>query len=328
MLYSFCSLAKCIDGAEPVAGLTFDARGSLYGTTYGGGSHCLPGGCGVVFKLAKNADGSWSEAVLHSFCGSNCGRGQYPSCKVVFDREGNLYGTTAGGGAGGGTVFQLTPKSDGSWSEKDLHYFTGGNDGANPVAGLIVDTAGNLYGTASGGGSHGSGVAVELSPDAKGSWKEKVLHSFWYNGRDGAGPLASLIVDASGSLYGTTSGGGTAKLGTVFKLTPGAGGNWTESILQDFAGLDSGYDPVADLILDSAGNLYGTTLGGGGGYGLVFKLASKPKGRWKETMLRQFFDRPGAYPRAGVILDSAGNLYGTTSGDNTTNFGSVFEITP
>jgi uncharacterized repeat protein (TIGR03803 family) len=339
VLYSFCSHTNCGDGAQPAAGVVFDLAGNLYGTTsFGGGAH----GGGTVFKLAPNADGSWRESVLYSFCPRNCRDGAFPFASLIFDRAGNLYGTTYQGGAhGSGTLFQLVPNADGSWRESVLHSFcsrTNCGDGAFPPASLIFDQAGNLYGTTWRGGALDQGTVFKLTRNADGSWRESVLHSFCSrtNCGDGTGPEAGLVFDPAGNLYGTTSSGGALDQGTVFKLTPSADGNWRESVLHSFCSRTNcgdGAQPVADLVLDPAGNLYGTTFAGGdqgcyqgGGCGVVFKLTPNSNGGWKEAVLHTFADHPGASPFAGLILDRAGNLYGTSSGFTT--FGSVFEITP
>jgi uncharacterized repeat protein (TIGR03803 family) len=325
------------DGSRPGASLIFDQAGNLYGTTEFGGAH----GLGTVFKLAPNADGSWRESVLHSFCPTNCGDGEYPDTSLIFDQAGNLYSTTASGGAHEfGTVFQLVPNADGSWRESVLYSFcsrTNCCDGVGPFASLIFDQAGNLYGTTSAGGAHGGGIVFKLAPNADGSWRESVLYSFCSrtNCGDGQEPWASLIFDQAGNLYGTTNlGGGALGGGTVFKLAPNADGSWRESVLHRFCSrtnCSDGTGPYAGLVFDLAGNLYGTTFAGGdqelclaSGCGVVFKLTPNSKGGWNERVLHTFADRPGASPRGGLIFDPAGNLYGTSSGSTT--FGSVFEI--
>ncbi len=311
------------DGSLPAASLVFDAAGNLYGTTSAGGGACY---CGTVFKLTPNQDGSWTESVLYSFMGGSDGGG--PVASLIFDSAGSLYGTTAGGGSfGNGTVFKLTPNRDGSWTESVLYSFMGGSDGGGPVASLIFDSAGSLYGTTAGGGSFGNGTVFKLTPNRDGSWTDSVLYSFM-GGSDGGDPVASLIFDSTGSLYGTTAGGGSLGNGTVFKLTPNRDGSWTEQVLHGFSYKDGEY-PSAGLILDAAGNLYGTTaMGGAYGVGVAFEMRLKPSGKWGYRVLHSFADRPGALVLAGLTIDAAGNLYGTTCGDGTRTHGSVFEITP
>jgi uncharacterized repeat protein (TIGR03803 family) len=251
------------DGWSTYAGLTLDGDGNLYGTSVvGGGCHGLQFGCGTVFKLTPHSDGSWTESVLYSFCQlANCADGLEPYGGLIFDGAGNLYGTTATGGAsGGGVVFKLTPNSDGSWTETVLQTL-GGDHGGGPYASLIFDAAGNLYGTTSGGGvrSGDVGTVFELVPNSDGSWTEHILHLFT-GGKDGAAPYAGLIFDVAGNLYGTTAeGGGDGNGGTVFQLTLGSNGKWVESILSRFS---PGANPYAGLAFDTAGNLYGTTVHG------------------------------------------------------------------
>jgi uncharacterized repeat protein (TIGR03803 family) len=273
------------DGAQPHSELIVDNAGNLYGTTvYGGNLFCtnvgLPNGCGVVFKLTRKTNG-WSETILHSFSG---GDGAYPVGGLVFDHAGNLYGTASSGGNlncdaphGCGTVFKLTPNSDGSWSETVLYSFSGEPDGFGPNATLVFDVAGNLYGTtASGGLFQGDGIVFELKPNSDGTWTEQILHRFVKS--DGSNPAAKLTFDAAGNLYGTTTTGGPFGSGTVFKLAPNGDGNWTENVLHSFSVTD-GSDPLGGVVFDSAGNLYGTTSMGGsirdcsGRCGLVYKLS-------------------------------------------------------
>ncbi len=226
VLHSFCSQPNCADGDYPTAGLIFDAAGNLYGTTYAGGAYGAYGP-GTVFELTPAAGGGWTEKVLHSF-DNDCTDGASPYASLIFDAAGNLYGTTSrrrllpacDAGEGCGTVFELTPTAGGGWTEKVLHSFGNGTDGANPDCDLIFDAAGNLYGTTIYGGTYSYGTVFELTPAGGGNWTEKVLHNFNRNGTDGICPYAGLIFDAAGNLYGTTSLGGTFGVGTVFELTP------------------------------------------------------------------------------------------------------------
>jgi len=321
------------DGANPQGGLVFDPAGSLYGTTMFGGmspTNCGRSGCGTVFKLTPNKDGSWTEKVLYNFCLlTDCSDGVFPrNASLIFDTAGNLYGTTDGINNGkSGVVFKLTPNSDGSWTEEVLHTFTDSPDGSLPD-GLIFDTAGNLYGTTELGGV-GVGTVFELTPNSDGSWTESLLYSFT-GSPDGAIPLAGVIFDAAGNLYGTTSNGGASGQGTVFKLTPNSNGSWTESTLYSFTGRKDGAMPLAGLAFDPAGNLYGTTvLGGSKDWGVTFMLAPNSNG-WGESVLHNFEDHPAAAPQATMIFDATGNLYGTTSNNynNSRGKGAVFELTP
>jgi uncharacterized repeat protein (TIGR03803 family) len=284
---------------------------------------------GAVFKLTPNNDGSWKGKVLHSFNGTD---GFYPRAGLAFDSAGNLYGTTS---SFTGTVFKLTPNGDGSWKEKVLHLFKG-PDGLFPDAGLIVDSVGNLYGTTSAGGvsacENGCGLVFELTPKGDGTWKEKVLHLFNHEGKDGFQPEAGLIFDPAGNLYGTTVGGGPNNAGIVFELSPNGSGGWKEKVLHSFdPNHGDGYQPYAALTFDSAGNLYGTTaIGGTHGFGTVFKLVPTGSGSWKESVLHSFDlnGKGGSSPNAGLIFDSVGSLYGTTAGGGTHGFGTVFRLTP
>jgi len=336
------SFGKRTDGNTPHAGLVGDGADNLYGTTAAGGIH----GRGTVFELTPTEGGDWTETVLHSFKGAP--DGQQPEGVLILDVAGNLYGTTEEGGIyggiySGGTVFELSPRQGGGWTETVLHSFGNGTDGAGPRAGLIFDADGNLYGTTSFGGIHGAGTAFELSPREGGGWTETVLHSFG-NGTDGGNPHAGLIFDAAGNLYGTTALGGIHGscgygCGTVFELSPRQGGGWRETVLHSFNNNGSdGYHPRADLIFDAAGNLYGTTSKGGSyfcydgrsyGCGTVFELSPRQGGGWRETVLHSFDknELEGYYPYAGLIFDAAGNLYGTTNAGGVPHgAGAVFEL--
>ncbi len=321
VLHSFGNGA---DGTQPDAGLIFDATGNLYGTTSGGGIHNY----GTVFKLTPGQGGGWTETVLHSFGNGEDGRTPYAG--LIFDAAGSLYGSTYYGGIhGAGSVFELTPTGTGDWSEKVLYSFGRGTDGQWPYASLIWGDAGNLYGTTGGGGIHGYGTVFELTPTGGGDWSEKLVQSLG-RGTHGHYPQASLIRDASGNLYGTTDSGGIHDLGTVFELTPNNDGGWTQLVLHHFGHGTDGSRPDGGLTWDAAGNLYGTTSTGGvHNDGTVFELTPNGDGGWTENRLYDFdygSGADGALPHVGLIWDAAGNLYGTTSGDNTHGPGTVFEI--
>ncbi len=264
------------DGASP-SGVIRDATGNLYGTTHNGGSGCAEyGGCGVVFKLSKTG----KKTVLYRFTGAG---NAFPDSGLIQDAKGNLYGSTFFYfDDAGGSVFKLSPEANGQWKEKVLYLFTGQSDGDMPGGGLIEDTKGNLYGTASAGGDiycqspNGCGVVFKLSSTGKGT----VLYSFT-GGSDGANPSGGVIRDAKGSFFGVTSeGGGTgcndSGCGTIFKFNQA--GN--ETVLFSFAGANGEPDTPNGVIEDSKGNLYGTTFYGGDlscgqngyGCGVVFKL--------------------------------------------------------
>lgn len=310
------------DGYAPTAAVIFDKAGSLYGTTFYGGAY----NSGTVFKLTPPSvpGGAWAESVIYSF-GLQAGDGVGPN-GLNFGRDGSLYGTTVYGGLFGvGTGFQLKQASNGSWTEKILYTFTGSSDGSEPMYGggsLISDVKGNLYGETVFGGS-GNGVVFELSPPTTPSepWAETVLHQFLSSG-DGLGPKGGLAFDSAGNLYGTTSGGGGSGFGTIFQLSPVADGTWSENILYSFSGGSDGAAPWSSLVLDKSGNLYGTTLAGGGyALGTLFELTPPiaPGGLWTETILHAFRATilDGVDPNAGVTFRN-GVLYGTTQfGGNT-----------
>ncbi len=323
------------DGSNPGGGaLIFDGQGNLYGATFiGGKGDCNGYGCGVAFELIPNADGSWKEKVLHWFTSAV---GVDPVATLIFDTAGNLYGTTTDWSfsfTGPGVIFELTPNSNGTWTESVLHTFDT-TDGYNPGAGVVFDPAGNFYSTTLYGGTYGEGVIYQMTPNSNGTWTENVLYSFT-GGQDGWRPQPGVIRDAAGNLYGVTLFGSNSGCfdgfgcGTVFRLAPNQDGTWTESTLYAFKGGKDGGNPWAGLALDGAANLYGTTdQAGAYGCGVVFKLTPTSHGPWKEKVLQTFANKPACGSLGTLILDSAGNLYGTTPGDGSTTFGSVFEITP
>jgi hypothetical protein len=313
----------------------------------------------VTLMLAASALAQYSETVLHTFTGGK--DGAIGGLNLVADSSGNLYSTTSDGGnksascgvntgvPGCGVVFKLSRDGDGAWKERVLYTFTGGKDGGVPFGGVILDSAGNLYGATYAGGdttSHncvgnsglppGCGVVFKLTRDGNGVWEETVLYTFTGD-RDGARPNIRLILDSSGNVYGTTTlGGGTycfgqLGCGVVFKLKSAAKAPWKESVLYAFKGTSDGLLPLAGLTLDSRGNLYGDTYYGGDqsvtcqgtvGCGVVFKLTPTRKGQWTQTVLYAFTGgADGATPLFYVTLDSRGNVYGSTiyGGDTTSS---------
>ena len=280
--------------------------------------------------LAARSAHAQTESVLYTFCSIGapqyCYDGAQPTGNLVLDSHGNLYGTTTWGGSevAGGTVFKVTP----SGTETVLHGFDGaggGPDGYNPYfAGVVFDKAGNLYGATDLGGADRAGTVFELSPTGT----ETVLHTFAYNDAGGTGPLAGVILDKAGNIYGTTATGGTGNngygYGTVFKITP----TGTYTVLYSFTGgTDSCFPQNAALVLGKKGFLYGTTSGEScSSFGTVFKLS--PAGTM--TVLHTFVnDRAdGLDPKAGLVLDKAGNLYGTTYFGGANASGTVFIVTP
>jgi uncharacterized repeat protein (TIGR03803 family) len=290
------------DGQIPHGDLTLDKAGNLYGATlYGGGYGTCNAPyfqhCGTVFKLSvpKQKGGKWTEKVLHSFKGGAAGKksgdGANPNGGLVLDSTGAIYGTTyyggnevgeCDGGVGGtgcGIVFafQLPKKKGDAWTEKQLHVFSGGNDGGQPSAGVILDAEGALYGVAGGGNASGGGIVFRLTA-AGGKWMKTMLH--WFSDSDTGPPLSGLTFDPAGSLFGTTIGGDSSPKGTVFELAAGSGrlDLWREAGLYSFKGPPDGWHPTASLIVDSLGALYGTTQWGGagqscqGGCGTVFEV--------------------------------------------------------
>jgi hypothetical protein len=304
---------------NPGGPLLLDSSGNLYGTTAYGGLLSE----GVVYELVPDATGEWALKSLHTF-GQHLD-GAAPNGGLIFDAAGSIYGTTSVGGTySTGTVFQLIPQSNGHWTEKLLHQFGNATDGQYPSGGVIFGTDGNLYGTTSYGGfyasngSHG-GTVFELIPQSNGTWKEKILHNFG-NSTDGNQPANLISFDGSGNLYGITQTGGAYNLGTAYQLVPQPDGSWKENILHNFGNGTDGYYPNG-VTLDSAGNLYGTTESGGiyaetcayNKGGTLFELLPSSSGAWTEQSLHSFCQgTDGAQPFAGVTLDSAGNLYGTT----------------
>lgn len=307
VLYAFCSLPNCQDGADPITGLVFDTQGNLYGTTFKGGDH----GAGTVFRLAPNGN----ETVLHSFA-AYPNDGVVPDGGLVIDAQGNLYGTTGSGGSfGHGTVFVVTQGG----AETVLYSFLGSpSDGIAPTGDLLLDSQGDLYGTTVGGGAYGYGTVFRLTT----SGNESVLYSFAGSPSDGAAPTGGLIADEQGNLYGTTSVGGPydcsnyigSGCGTVFQLTPSG----TETVLYSFANSPDGATPMAGLVDDGHGNLYGTTQYGGSnavncgsyGCGAVFRVTLTGI----ETLLYSFTGNADGFdPVASLVFDPQGALLGTTS---------------
>jgi uncharacterized repeat protein (TIGR03803 family) len=357
VIYSFCSLANCADGSQPLSNVIMDAQGNIYGTTSYGETD---------FKL----DPGGTLTVLYTYCpigGKTCTDGSHSG--LVRDPAGNLYGTTdRGGNYNQGTVFELS--SDGTLT--NLYAFHGNTDGLIPEAGLLRDSAGNLYGTTfeggkyyagtvyivdptgkkrnmhnfgatptdgaypgavvpvmdrlgnlygttQAGGTHGDGTVFEIT--AAGA--ESVLYNFGATTTDGINP-AGLAIDSQGDLYGATTSGGTYGEGTVFRVTH----NGTEAVIHNFQnnGTD-GYTPYAPVVRDASGNLYGVTYSGGlNGFGTVFEVDASGV----ETILHAFADNgsDGMNPAGGLLLDSAGNLYGTTQYGGAHRSGTVFEVAP
>jgi uncharacterized repeat protein (TIGR03803 family) len=351
------------DGSYPGGGVIIDAAGNLYGTTsYGGNGPCkLLGyvvGCGVVYELSPPTQkgGQWTYAILYNFQGGN--DGDFPNGDLVFDAKGNLYGATQFGGGKGttcnilfggqcGTVFMLSPpkQKGGKWTEKVLHSFAGGTDGANPNGRLLLHGKGSIYGTTTTGGNQGCksdsgvgcGTAFKLAPPSRkgGGWTETFLHVFG-GIPDGGFPTAGMVFHNNGDLYGTsqTGGGGNFPSGTVFQLSHHLDGTWKERVLYSFQDGNDGGWPEAVPTFGASGSLYGTAAEGGTvGGGTVFRFQPTGKG-WELSVLYTFTGPPdGSWPASSLIFDAAGSLYGTTqySGTGTCGrygCGTVFEVGP
>jgi hypothetical protein len=304
-----------------------DTVGNLYGVTIAGS-----GNSGTVFQLSPSG-GSWIETTLFAFP-ANGAIGIDPYGDLVIDSVGNIYGTTFYGGrygnnSKGGTAWRLSPQPGGGWTFKVLHHFGNGIDGNGPYAGMILDAAGNLYGTTVSGGNLGFGTAFELIPQADGTWKEKILHNFGTS-TDGQGPRAKLTFDAAGNLYGTTVSGGRYSLGTAFELVPQGNGTWTQKFVHHFGNGTDGAYVYSNVVFDPNGNLYGTTFlgGGGSGGGIVFELVPQANGLWTEKIVHRFGSgTDGNGPLGDVTFDAAGQLFGTTIGGGTNQGGTVWKIT-
>jgi len=330
VLYSFTGGS---DGWQPLSDLTIDGAGNLYGTTSRGGS----AGYGTVFELKRTRDG-WKEQVLYNFTGK--GNGELPQTGLIFDRAGNLYGTTPG------NVFELSPNAHGGWTQTVLYTFNN-SDGDFPAGDLAFDEKGNLYGANSQGGTgvyvcnqNGCGTVFELMPQAGGSWTETTIHVFDPNSSDGAVPSSGVVLDSAGNVYGMTLYGGTGTCnggingnngcGTIYELTPGSAGNWTETIPYSFVqGCALGIRPSGGFFLDKAGHLRGTSQAGGDGFGTVFELRRSQKNGWRQSALHLFYGNPdGTSPVGRLAVDTDGDLFGVTSSGGANRNGIVLELRP
>lgn len=268
-----------------------------------------------------------TETVLYTFTGTPDGSAPYSG--LVRDKKGNLYGMTGGGGTTGlGCVYELSPASGGGWTETVLHSFSSnGVDGYSPGGGLTIDSKGNLYGTTIFGGTHVLGTVFELSPSPGGEWTETILYNFT-GGTDGGSPqYGNPVFDKKGNLYAAAQQGGTYGYGVAFELSPSSSGEWTETVLHNFAdnATDGGY-PIA-VVFDAKGNLYGTTAQGGSGRGTAFELSPSPDGGWTETIIHNFADdsTDGGVPLAGVVRRGS-DLYGTTEHGGSYSLGTVYRL--
>jgi uncharacterized repeat protein (TIGR03803 family) len=351
VLYNFTGLT---DGGGPGGRLTFDSKGNLYGVAAIGGnlSGCFGQGCGVVYELSPSGSG-WVETVLYNFNGGT--DGLEPSAGVVFDAKGNLYGVTSWGGPntcwGGqncGIVYKLSPDSDGTWTETIIHTFTGKFDGGEPYGQLSIDSRGNLYGTAPGGGNltacapNGCGVIFRMAPSSGGTFTFSRLYAF--NNTLGANPTGYLTFDKAGNIYGNAFQGGKTGsgcpftyCGVTFELVRQSNGTWKYAPLYSFTGGSDGANPENGVTLDSSGNIYGTAsyggqqLCGGSGYspgcGTAFEITAASGGKRTFNLIYSFSGFDGEIPNGSLLLDSSGNLFGTTV-VGFTGFGNIIELSP
>jgi uncharacterized repeat protein (TIGR03803 family) len=314
------------DGTSPSGQLAQDSTGNLYGSAEGGFY-----GNGVVYELSPTKNGTWTQKVLHNFAGGSDGWG---SGEVSLDSAGNVYGITNGEGTTYcGTLYKLSPSATGVWTENIIHEFCSSpTDASTPAGPIIIDAAGNIYGTSIGGGANGGGTVYRFSPTAGGAWTEDILYSFTFRGAGGSTPGSRLLLDSSGNIYGTTSLGGNLDCnnggygpqdgcGVVFQLTPASDGTWTENVLYTFAATNSLIEyPQTGLLMDSAGNLYGVQ----GDNVTLFQLQPSAQGQWTFNVLSSSNSIEGE-----LAMDSSGNLYGETPGVNncvSAQCGSVFEL--
>lgn len=342
------------DGGLPHGNLIIDSKGNLYGTAYLGGNQysCAGGPCGVVYELSK-VNGAWQETVLHNFGAP--GDGMYPQAGVVMDKQGNLYGTTNVGGISGGcntdgfggygcgTVYELSPSGNGTWTETILYAFTGASDGGFPYSSLAIDKSGNLYGTTNVYGANagygcngdGCGTIYELTPGESG-WTFNTLYNFT-GSSDGGNPVAGLILDSAGNLYGTTPADGPYYYGAAFQLHP-ANGAWTEETLYTFTGQADGGTPDAALVAKGT-TFYGTTSSGGTGTGcglfgaypcgVIFTLTPSKSG-WTENVIYSFTGGDdGGEPQTSVTLAPTGKILGGAALiGGAHGLGTIYEILP
>ena len=312
VIYNFTG--KGSDGATPYGGPILDGSGNLYGTTNLGGTL----GSGTIYRLSPHGS-SWTHTTLYSLEGGADGAGPGFGSLALLDGKA-LFGTTEGGGFFG-TAFGVcacTPR------ESVLHSFGTGTDGTEPVGGLVLDKAGNFYGTTLLGGAYGNGTVFGAKRSGS-HWTEKVLYSFT-GGDDGTSPPAGVTLDAHGNLFGTTSLGGVNGGGVVYELSH-SGSSWVQTVLYSFQGLEDGQNPVGGVVVDAAGNLYGTTFDGGiNGGGTVYEL-SPSAGGWKFAVLYSFTGGYGG-PYNKLTLDATGNIYGFTNAEGANGLGSVFKLTP
>ena len=334
VLYDFPAYLN--DGAAPNGGPILDSLGNLYGMTTDGGQYH----CGVVYELTP-AMGTWNETIIYPFC-SHPNDVFGPFDNLTLDARGSLYGAAR-------DTFELSRGPEGSWAESILHYFNGENgDGESATAAVILDKNGNIYGTTLGGGGSrlcpvddGCGTVYELSPvanDPQVDWNRRILYAFGQDSGDGQFPGvdAQLAMDEAGNIFGTTVQGGPnicgeVNCGIVFELSRNSTGRWIKRTIYSFMSGAGGYGPEGGVVIDKAGNLFGTAGAGGSpncGCGVIYRLSRAQNGGWQYTVLHTFVGSDGAFPSANMIFDSEGNLYGSTETAGPAGYGVVFELTP
>lgn len=345
VLYSFTGEPD----AQYPNGVIADKSGNLYGVVAGGQGNCFSSGCGFVYQLAPVAGGGWNKTNLYAFTGGN--DGGYPSAKLATDAKGTLYGTTLEGGTGScialqrvgcGVVFQLSQDAQGKWQYTVIYNFgtSGANDGASPTGDLALGGDGNFYGTTTYGGDTvcGCGIVYQLKPGPNGQWTEKVIYRF-VGGTDVAFSSSGVLVDGNGQIFGTGANGGgsancTSGCGGVFELIPQPDGSYQEHILHVFVGGHDGSLSSGGLVADSKGNLFGTTIYGGGFLcnnrvatcGTVYELKKAGSG-YQESVILRFNGPNGFWPYGALVVDNADNLYGLTqNGGGIPTLGVAFQL--
>jgi uncharacterized repeat protein (TIGR03803 family) len=307
-----------MSGSNPFGSLIADSAGNLFGTTYQGGTNVY----GTVFKIPLS-NGTYGAVI--DIANFNTTNGAYLLGSLIADSAGNLFGTTNSGGANGkGTVFEI-PLSNGTYGAAiDIASFNTTN-GASPQGSLIADSAGNLFGTTNSGGANGKGTVFEI-PLSNGTYGA-VIDIASFNTTNGASPQGSLIADSAGNLFGTTHFGGANGSGTVFEIPLSNGAYGAVTDIASF-NTTNGANPYGSLIADGAGNLFGTTYGGGANNrGTLFEIPLSNGAYGAVTDIASFNTTNGANPSGSLIADGAGNLFGTTvNGGATYNRGTVFEI--
>ena len=317
IIYSFTGGT---DGAPPLGGLAIDASGNLYGVTDTGGTDSA----GTVFELSPGNGGSWTRTVLYSFSYTS-GNVWIPASNLVFDAKGNLYGIASLGGVyDAGGIFELSPGSNGTWTEKVIYNFMGGTDVVSFESNLAIDSAGNLYGyrqSVISPDMTSYGGVFEIQANANGTWTENVLHTF-SGGSDGSAPYGGqLTLDSAGNVYGVAFNG-VRDFGLVFELVRGSKGSWSEKVLHAFTGAaDGSVVAPGALVIDASGDIFGISLWN------AFELIPDSNGVWTEKILHTFNGgSDGTYPEWGLIASGSGTLYGATSKGGL-HYGTVFQLT-